>query len=108
MPPHDAYVDEMTLAEGLDRYERAVTVPLTRIERSWAGLRTFAPDRTPVGGLDPDAPGFYWCAGQGGYGIKTSPILGRVAADRIVHDRFPDDLAAFGVTADTYAPARFR
>ncbi|MGR3465679.1 NAD(P)/FAD-dependent oxidoreductase [Limimaricola sp.] len=79
--PHDAWPDDMVLAEGLDRYERAVTVPVTRVERSWAGLRSFAPDRSPVVGFDPDRDGFFWLAGQGGYGVQTAPALARLAAD---------------------------
>jgi D-arginine dehydrogenase len=51
------------------------------VERSWAGLRTFAPDRTPVVGFDPAAEGFFWLAGQGGYGIQTAPALSRLAGD---------------------------
>lgn len=76
----------MVLAEGLDRYERAVTAPVTRVERSWAGLRTFAPDKTPVAGYDPRAEGFFWLAGQGGYGIQTAPALSLLAA-RLVRAR---------------------
>jgi len=79
--PHDAWADDMVLAEGLDRYERAVTVPVTRVERSWAGLRSFTPDRSPVAGFAADAPGFLWLAGQGGYGVQTAPALARLAAD---------------------------
>src|SRR3546814_16580128 len=78
--PHDAWPDDLVLAEGLDRYEQAMTVPVTRVERTWAGLRTFAPDRTPVVGFDPAAEGFFWLAGQGGYGIQTAPALSRLAA----------------------------
>jgi D-arginine dehydrogenase len=81
--PHDAWPDDMVLAQGLDRYERAMTVPVTRVERSWAGLRTFAPDRSPVVGFDHAAEGFFWLAGQGGYGVQTSPALSRLAADLI-------------------------
>ncbi len=79
--PHDAYVDDMVLAEGLYRFEQAVTMPVTRVERSWAGLRSFVPDRTPVVGFDPAAEGFFWLAGQGGYGIQTSPALSQLTAD---------------------------
>ncbi len=79
--PHDAWPDDMVLAEGLHRYEQAVTVAVTRVERSWAGLRTFAPDRTPVVGFAPGAEGFLWLAGQGGYGVQTAPALSRLAAD---------------------------
>ncbi len=78
--PHDAWADDMVLAEGLYRFEQAVTVPVTRVEHSWAGLRTFAPDRTPVVGFDPQADGFFWLAGQGGYGVQTAPALSRLAA----------------------------
>ncbi|MCK0292241.1 FAD-dependent oxidoreductase, partial [Salmonella sp. 15E399] len=81
--PHDAYVDDMILAEGLYRYEQAVTIPVNRVERSWAGLRTFAPDRTPVAGFDAELDGFFWLAGQGGYGIQTAPALSQLAAKLI-------------------------
>ena len=78
--PHDAWPDDMVLAEGLHRYECAVTVPVTRVERSWAGLRTFAPDATPVVGFDTRAEGFFWLAGQGGYGVQTAPALSKIVA----------------------------
>lgn len=84
--PHDAFVDDMTLAEGLYRYQRAVREEIVRVEGSWAGLRTFAPDRTPVVGFDAGAEGFFWLAGQGGYGIQTSPALSAVAAALILGD----------------------
>lgn len=86
--PHDAWADDMVLAEGLDRFEQAVTIPVTRVEHSWAGLRTFAPDRTPVVGFAPDADGFFWLAGQGGYGVQTAPALSRLTA-ALIHDRIP-------------------
>lgn len=69
--PMDAWADDMVLAEGLARYEAHVTVPVTRPEANWAGLRTFAPDRSLVIGKDTGAEGFYWLAGQGGYGFQT-------------------------------------
>ena len=71
--PHDAWADDMVLAEGLARYEEVVTTPVTRLLTSWAGLRSFAPDRTLVLGPDPAEPSFLWCAGQGGYGFQTAP-----------------------------------
>jgi D-arginine dehydrogenase len=92
------------LAEGLDRYERAVTVPVTRVERSWAGLRTFAPDKTPVAGYDPRTDGFFWLAGQGGYGIQTAPALSMLASLLVRGDETPD---GFGALPDLLAPARF-
>ena len=79
--PHDVWPEDMVIAEGLHRYEQAVTTPVTRVEHSWAGMRTFAPDRTPVVGFAPDADGFFWLAGQGGYGMQTAPALSQLAAD---------------------------
>lgn len=81
--PHDAYADDMVLAEGLARYEEMVTEPVTRVETNWAGLRSFAPDKTLVLGPDPDHPDFVWCAGQGGYGFQTSPAASRLLADLV-------------------------
>jgi D-arginine dehydrogenase len=104
--PHDAWPDDMVLAEGLDRYEQAVTVPVTRVERTWAGLRTFAPDRTPVVGFDPAAEGFFWLAGQGGYGIQTAPALSRLAAALLKGDSGETVLPAATVSA--LAPNRLR
>ncbi len=81
--PHDAYVDDMVLAEGLARYEEMVTEPVTRVETNWAGLRTFAPDKALVLGPDPDQPYFIWCAGQGGYGFQTAPAASQLIADLV-------------------------
>ena len=81
--PHDAWPDDMVLAEGLYNFEQAVTVPVTRVERSWAGLRSFVADRSPVAGFAPDTQGFLWLAGQGGYGIQTAPALAGLAADLV-------------------------
>ncbi|MEM6388274.1 MAG: FAD-binding oxidoreductase [Pseudomonadota bacterium] len=81
--PHDAWAEDMVLAEGLARYEEYVTAPVTRLETSWAGLRSFAPDRSLVLGPDPEAPSFIWCAGQGGYGMQTSPGASAFLADMI-------------------------
>ncbi|MCV6584687.1 MAG: FAD-binding oxidoreductase [Marinibacterium sp.] len=79
--PHDAYADDMVLAEGLAAYEDMVTIPVTRPIANWAGLRSFAPDRALVLGPDPTDPGFVWCAGQGGYGMQTAPGASRLLAD---------------------------
>lgn len=80
----DIYPDDMVLAEGLDRFERAVTIPVTRPLRSWAGLRSFLPDNTPAVGFDAHADGFFWLIGQGGYGVQTSPALGQFVRDMVV------------------------
>ncbi len=81
--PHDAWADDMVLAHGLARYEAVVTEPVTRVEASWAGLRSFAPDRNLVIGFAPENPRFFWLAGQGGYGMQTSPAVSQLAADLI-------------------------
>ncbi len=83
MPPHDAWPDDMVLAEGLARYEEMVTEPVTRLITSWAGLRTFSPDRSLVIGRDVTTPDFVWLAGQGGYGFQTSPAASQLVADLI-------------------------
>lgn len=82
--PMDAWPDDMVLAEGLARYEAAVTEPVTRPIASWAGLRTFTPDRNLAIGFDAREPGFFWQAGQGGYGFQTSPAAARLGADLIL------------------------
>ena len=100
----DAWPDDLVLAEGLDRYQQYVTSPVTRVETSWAGLRTFSPDRSLVIGEDPDVPGFFWCAGQGGYGIQSAPAASACLAD-LVAGRRPSLPAE---TVDGLSPARFR
>ncbi len=84
MNPHDAWADDMVLAEGLERYSEMVTEPVTRLQSSWAGLRTFAPDRSLVVGADVADPSFYWLAGQGGYGFQTAPAASGLVADLIL------------------------
>ena len=76
--PHDAWADDMVIAEGLARYQPFVTEEVTRVETTLAGLRTFTPDRTPVIGEDPISPGFWWLAGQGGYGFQISLAAARL------------------------------
>lgn len=85
LEPCDARPDMQRVAEVADRLERWTTFPVTHIAQRWAGLRSFAPDRRPVVGNDPHLPGFFWLAGQGGVGILTSPALGRIAAEMLVH-----------------------
>ncbi|KPQ15503.1 MAG: Glycine/D-amino acid oxidases (deaminating) [Rhodobacteraceae bacterium HLUCCO18] len=81
--PHDAFADDMVLAEGIARYQPFVTEEVTRVTSSWAGLRTFAPDRCLVLGPDPLCPDFVWVAGQGGYGFQTAPAASQLVADLI-------------------------
>ncbi|WP_209424971.1 FAD-dependent oxidoreductase [Pararhodobacter sp. SW119] len=102
--PHDAWADDMVLAEGLARYEEMVTVPVTRVEASWAGLRSFVPDRTLVLGPDPLDADFLWCAGQGGQGFQSAPGAARVmeeVAGGAASGIAPEILAAL-------SPARLR
>jgi glycine/D-amino acid oxidase-like deaminating enzyme len=81
MEPHDTWADDLVLAEGLARFEAHVTQGVTRLLASWAGLRTFAPDRRLVLGPDPLGPLFLWCAGQGGYGFQTACAASRHLAE---------------------------
>lgn len=104
--PHDAYADDLTLAEGIDRFQQAVDVTVERLEHSWGGLRSFAPDGNPVCGYDERAPGFFWLVGQGGYGIQTAPALSRLAAALIREEPAPSDIAAEGLRVETLSPAR--
>lgn len=81
---HDAFADDMVLAEGLARYEAMVTEPVTRMLANWAGLRSFAPDRVLVIGRDARMPDFFWLAGQGGYGFQSSAAASQLAADLVL------------------------
>jgi D-arginine dehydrogenase len=98
--PCDAAPEEIDIATAIDRFEQVVDWPIERVERSWAGLRTFAPDRLPVYGFDPHASGFFWCAGQGGFGIQTSPAAAKMAAAVLLGED-PGPMAA------VFSPARF-
>ena len=82
--PHDAWADDMVLAEGIARYSEVVTEEVTRMLSNWAGLRSFAPDRNLVIGRDGTVPEFFWLAGQGGYGMQSSPGASQLAADLIL------------------------
>src|SRR5690606_18255170 len=101
---HDAWADDMVLAEGLARYEAMVTATVPRLLASWAGLRTFAPDRVLVIGPDPEVPSFFWVAGQRGYGFQTSAAASALVGD-LVAGRAPALAAA---TVSALSPARFR
>ncbi len=104
MDPHDAWADDMVLAEGLARYEEFVTEPVTRLISNWAGLRTFAPDRVLVIGPDTRDPSFFWLAGQGGYGFQSSPAASQLAADLIGGQPSPLDKDLIA----SLSPARFK
>jgi len=105
-PPCDAAPEEIDVATAIHRFESVVDWPVEHVERRWAGLRTFAPDRLPVYGFDPAAEGFFWCAGQGGFGIQSSTAAARMGAALVLGKEQPADLSE--VRPDAFAPARFR
>jgi len=106
--PHDVQPEELDVALAADRIEGATTLKVGRVIRKWAGLRSFVPDKTLVAGFEPGAPGFFWCAGQGGYGIQTAPAMGRIVAGLSTGAGLPPDVAALGVKESDLSPARFR
>lgn len=101
----DVAPEEIDVAIAIDRLETVVDWRVMAVERKWAGLRSFARDRLPVYGFDARAPGFFWCAGQGGFGIQTSPAAAKLAA-AIVLGRAPDASVAH-IDAARYAADRF-
>lgn len=107
MAPCDVQPEELDIAIAIDRLQTATTLQIKRVIRSWAGLRSFVADKTPVVGFDPHVEGFFWLAGQGGYGIQTAPSMGRVSAALATGDGVPDDLKELGVDAMALSPARF-
>jgi D-arginine dehydrogenase len=103
--PCDVAPEEIDVAIAIDRFEGVVDWRVAAVERSWAGLRSFAPDRLPVYGFDPQVEGLFWCAGQGGFGIQTAPAGAAVAASLLLGHALP---AGFGsVDPERYSPARF-
>lgn len=106
--PCDAQADEWDVAVAVDRVEAATTLAVRRVAHRWAGLRSFAPDRIPVVGWEPAVPGFFWLAGQGGYGIQTAPAMAALAADLIETNVASEALIAHGVRPRDLDPARLR
>ena len=104
--PSDVQPEELDVAIAIDRFERATTLPIRRVRSSWAGLRNFAPDRTPVVGFDREAEGFFWLAGQGGFGIQTAPALGRLAAALVQRAPTPRDIVDQGLDPGQLSPKR--
>ncbi len=104
--PCDAQAEDWDVAVAVDHFERAIGRPVARVLRRWAGLRVFTDDRTPVAGFAPDAPGFFWFAGQGGYGIQMAEGLARAGAALACGEALPEALAAHGVNLDDLSPAR--
>ena len=106
--PCDAAPEEWDVALAVDRVQHATDLTIARVEHRWAGLRTFAADRSPVIGYDTDRPGFFWLAGQGGYGVQTAPAAARAAAALAARQAWPDDLTESQLSPDAISPARLR
>ena len=105
-PPCDAQPEELDIAIAVDKFEQASGVSVPRLRSSWAGLRTFVADKTPVVGFDPIAPGFFWLVGQGGYGIQTAPALARAASALALGQVLPMDLTDQGLKAESISAKR--
>jgi D-arginine dehydrogenase len=104
--PCDAWAEDLDVAYAVQAFEDATTEQVRRVTHTWAGLRTFAPDRVPVMGADPREPAFFWLAGQGGYGIQTAPAMGQAVAALLTTGKLPQALQDQGVTAADLAPNR--
>ncbi len=103
--PCDAAPEEYDVALAIDRFEEVVDWRIEAVERKWAGLRSFSPDRLPVYGFDPQVGGFFWFAGQGGYGIQTAPAAARLGAQLLLDH--PRDAMTRNLDRRLYSPERF-
>jgi D-arginine dehydrogenase len=106
--PCDARPEEIDVALGIEAIEAALDLEVVGVRAPWAGLRTFTPDHVPTVGRDPAHPGFVWLAGQGGYGIKTSPAMAWATASVVLGEPWPEALTVAGIAAAALDPARFR
>lgn len=98
VPAHDVVAEEVDIATGIAHIEQATTLTIRRPLRTWAGLRSFVPDGELVGGFDDALPGFFWCCGQGGYGIQTSAAMGQACAARVLGQRLPARIGDQGLS----------
>lgn len=108
VPPQDVQPEELDIALAIDRIQQMTTLEIRRPARTWAGLRSFVADGDLVGGFDPAAPGFFWLAAQGGYGIQTSSAMGEACAALVRGLPLPQRIADFGLTQAMLSPARLR
>ncbi len=106
--PHDVVPEELDVALGIHRIEEVTQFQIRRPTRTWAGLRSFVPDGDPVIGWDADAPGFFWLAGQGGYGIQSAPGAALLARNLLLGEALDSRLVREGVTPEALSPARLR
>ncbi len=105
---HDVQPEELDIALAIHRIQENTTLTIRRPTRTWAGLRSFSPDGDLVCGYDDQAPGFFWVAGQGGYGIQTSPAIGEIGAALVRGLDVPAYAASFGLTMQMLGPGRLR
>ncbi|QIG79149.1 NAD(P)/FAD-dependent oxidoreductase [Stakelama tenebrarum] len=105
VPPGDVAPEEIDVATAIDRLEHTVDWRVVALERKWAGLRSFAPDRLPVFGFDPVREGFFWCAGQGGFGIQTAPAAAKLAAASLLGGALDESVSS--IDPAIYSAARF-
>ncbi|MEO1220697.1 MAG: FAD-dependent oxidoreductase [Pseudomonadota bacterium] len=105
--PCDAAPEELDIATIAHRIEQASELKISRIAHSWAGLRSFAPDELPVAGFDPNAPGYFWFAGQGGYGFQTSPALADIGEALALRRGLPARFGEQGIHPALFSPNRF-
>ena len=101
--PMDAQPEDYEVALAAFRMEERTTVEVRQIHSKWAGLRTFTPDRHPAVGFAPDAEGFFWLAGQGGFGLQTSPAMAAIVESLIAGTSWP----VADVEPAALAPGRF-
>ena len=104
--PGDARADHLEIARAIDDINDATTLDVRHVRGSWAGLRNFVADRTPVVGYDPEVEGLFWYAGQGGYGIQISPAMARTGATLLRDEPLPVDVADRGLRASMIDPGR--
>lgn len=105
--PQDARPQDWDLALAVERIEKVLNFSITRATKSWAGLRSFVEDKTPVVGYEPEHPGFFWLAGQGGYGIQTSPSISKILECLITGKKWPEKLKELSINPETLSPKRF-
>lgn len=106
--PIDAKAPELDVALGIEKVNEATNLAVRSVRNTWAGLRTFTHDKIPAVGFDTETEGFFWLVGQGGYGIKTSPAIGELAAALVLGDDMPSHIADHGITSKTLSPKRLR
>ena len=107
VPAHDVVAEELDVAMGIHAIEELTSLHIRRPKHVWAGLRSFAPDGDFVIGWDPKIEGFFWLAGQGGYGIQTAAGASATACALLLREALPESVTVHGVDAEKLSPARF-